>query len=56
MPSYWDKDKGLMYVSSDYDFDNGTHGNHGAEHKRQFEEVANDIFNKKIEAVLSEIE
>ena len=56
MPSYWDKNKGYTYVSSDYDFDNGTHGQHGAQHKREFEQVANDIFNKKFEQIIPEIE
>ena len=56
MPSYWDINKGYRYVSSDYDFNNGAHGNHGAEHKREFEQVANDIFDKKLQAILPEIE
>lgn len=56
MPSQWDKNKGYSFVRSGYDFDNGTHGNHGAEHKREMEEVANDIFNQKFEQAISQIE
>ena len=56
MPSSWDKNKGYSYVASDYDFNSRTHGGHSAEHKREMEEVANDIFNKKMEQIVSEIE
>ena len=56
MPDYWDKNKGLMFVRSDYEFDDDSHGGRGAIHKREFEEVANDIFNKKLEQIIPQIE
>ena len=33
VPSYWSNDKGLIYVSSNYNMKTGTHGGHEEEHK-----------------------
>lgn len=55
MGYYWDKDRGYIYVASDYDMNIHTHGGHEEEHKKEMEQIANDIFDKKIEQIIPEV-
>lgn len=46
----------IAYVNSHVLMDKWSHGGHSAEHKAEMEEIANEIVDKKIAAVLPEVQ
>ena len=55
MPSFWNKDKGLTYVASNYNMETGTHGGHEQEHKEEIERITNEIVDKKVNEILGDL-